>query len=414
MPDLHDLVILSNAPGEITTWVYPVWQELQRQNLPVRVSVILSPCQNSCGTEADLIRSWGIERVLPASQFWQFLLWGKTPNWDWYQKGTVLFLGGDQFYTVVISKRLGYQSITYAEWTVRWAGMVDYLALRHARISVPAKYQYKVHVVGDLMLCQAKNCNSQNIPDSTSAPLVVFMPGSKPHKLQIGVPLSLRTIEVLLDMIAQEKSPQKVQVVIALAPTVTPEQFMTYAPPQFSLHTTGVVSPSGQAIHLHRQFPAYELLTQASLCVTTVGANTAELASWAVPMLVVLPTSAEYMSAKVGWDGILGLLNGNRWFSQLINRYMVDRLRRKGQKLAWPNIWAGAEIVPELWGEISPEFLAHTIIDYLQKPEKLREMKQKLQALCAEELGLNAAQRIVALIAEQSGAIATQDKADNS
>jgi hypothetical protein len=399
---MYDLVILSNAPGEITTWVYPVWRELQQQNLPVRVSVILSPCQNACGTEADLIRSWGIDRVLPASQFWQFLLWGKTPRWDWYEHGTVLFLGGDQFYTVVIGKRLGYRTITYAEWTARWAGMIDYLALRHARISVPAKYQHKAQVVGDLMLCQAKNLNGLHPVERESVPLVVFMPGSKPHKLQIGVPLCLRTIEVLLDMIAQEKSPAKLQAAIALAPTVTPEQFMTYAPPQFSLHSTGVISPSGKSIHLHRQFPAYELLSQASLCVTTVGANTAELASWAVPMLVVLPTSAEHMDIKVAWDGILGLLNGNRLFSQLINRYMVARLRRRGQKLAWPNIWAGEEVVPELWGKITPEFLANTIIDYLQQPEKLQEMRQKLQSLCAKELedNLNAAQRLVALIAK--------------
>ena len=400
----HDLVILSNAPGEISTWVYPVWQELQRQNLAVRVSVILSPCQNACGTEAELIRSWGVDRVLPASQFWQFLLWGKTPNWDWHGSGTVLFLGGDQFYTVVIGKRLGYRTITYAEWTARWAGMVDYLALRHGRVPVPAKYQHKALVVGDLMLCQAKNCTSQDSKDNlenASHSLVVFMPGSKPHKLQVGVPLSLRTTEVLLATTAQ--LPETLKVAIALAPTVTPEQFMTYAPSGFSYQSeAGVITPSGRVIYLHRQFPAYDLCNQARLCITTIGANTAELASWAVPMLVVLPTSAEYMPQQLGWDGLLGLLNGNRFFAKVINRYLVDRLRRKGQKLAWPNIWAGEEIVPELWGEITPESLANTIQHYLQQPEKLAEMKRKLRAVCAGEANgdLNAAQRIVDLIAK--------------
>ncbi len=395
----YDLVILSNAPGEITTWVYPVWQELQRQNLPIRVSVILSPCQNACGTEADLLKSWGIERVLPASRFWQFLLWGQTPNWDWHKKGAVLFLGGDQFYTVLIGKRLGYRTITYAEWTARWCGLIDHLALRHAQIAVPPRHRHKAIVVGDLMLC--RGAFAPPADPVSPHPLVVFLPGSKPHKLQVGVPLSLRTIEALFDLADGLSMPLKVA--IALAPTVSPEQFMTYAPPAFHYHSAEVITPSGRAIALHREFPAVTLLTKASLCITTVGANTAELASWAVPMLVVLPTGAEYMSTKLGWDGIPGLLNGNPYIAKLINWYLVERIRRRGQKLAWPNIWAQQEIVPELWGEITPASLAKTIVEYLRKPEKLQLMRQQLRAVCASQSNLNAAQRLVALIAQLYG-----------
>jgi lipid-A-disaccharide synthase len=397
----YDLVILSNAPGEITTWVYPVWQELQHHPLPIRVSVILTPCQNACGTEAELLSSWGIERVLPASQFWRFLLWGQTPNWDWYPKGAVLFLGGDQFYTVLVGKRLGYPTITYVEWQARWCSLVDYLALRHARIAVPARYGHKALVVGDLMLC-SRNSGGHSV-SGQSQPLVVFLPGSKPHKLQVGVPLSLRTIEALWAL--ADQLTVNLQVAIALAPTVTPEQFMAYAPATFHYQSTGVRTPSGRVIPMHRQFPAVDLLAQASLCVTTVGANTAELALWGVPMLVVLPTSPEYMSIRLGWDGIAGLLNGNPYIARFINWYLVQSIRRRGQKLAWPNIWAEQEIVPELWGDITPESLAKTIIAYLQQPDKLESMRQKLRAVCASQVngGLNAAQAIAALIAKLYG-----------
>ncbi|MDJ0564828.1 MAG: lipid-A-disaccharide synthase, partial [Microcystis sp. M49629_WE12] len=48
-----DLLILSNGPGEISTWVRPVVKRL-RQNLTedrslLRISVILSPCTHSMG-----------------------------------------------------------------------------------------------------------------------------------------------------------------------------------------------------------------------------------------------------------------------------------------------------------------------------------------------------------------------------
>lgn len=95
-----DILILSNAPGELTTWVYPFLKaleiSLQSQENPrtkeTRISVVLSPCQNASGNEAELVKTFpNVDRVLPQSQFWDFLLWGRTPNWQWSKQGIVIF-----------------------------------------------------------------------------------------------------------------------------------------------------------------------------------------------------------------------------------------------------------------------------------------------------------------------------------
>ncbi|MDF5734016.1 MAG: lipid-A-disaccharide synthase, partial [Rhizonema sp. PD38] len=63
-----DIVILSNGPGEVTTWVRPVVRAL-RQNLGndrtlVRISVMLSPCPNATGFEAAIAQSFPeVDRV---------------------------------------------------------------------------------------------------------------------------------------------------------------------------------------------------------------------------------------------------------------------------------------------------------------------------------------------------------------
>ncbi|MBE9130266.1 lipid-A-disaccharide synthase, partial [Coleofasciculus sp. LEGE 07081] len=121
-----DILILSNGPGEVTTWVRPVVKAL-RQHLGddssiVRIAVILSPCPNATGTEVQIAQSYPeVDRVQGAEHFFPFLLWGKTAeNWDWRDKGVVVFLGGDQFFPVVIGKRLGYRTVVYAEWDARW------------------------------------------------------------------------------------------------------------------------------------------------------------------------------------------------------------------------------------------------------------------------------------------------------
>ena len=53
-----DILILSNGPGEVTTWVRPVVKALREKlghnREQVRISVVLSPCPNASGKEAAI------------------------------------------------------------------------------------------------------------------------------------------------------------------------------------------------------------------------------------------------------------------------------------------------------------------------------------------------------------------------
>ena len=110
---------------------------------------------------------------------------------------------------------------------------------------------------------------------------------------------------------------------------------------------------TGLQVELFLEHPAYDLLSKCSICITTVGANTAELGSFSCTNdCFLLPT--QQLDAMRSWDGIPGLLanftfNGFLVFAKLINWFF---LRRKGL-LAWPNIWAQKEIVPELVGKFT-------------------------------------------------------------
>ena len=154
-----DILILSNGPGEVTTWVRPVVKSLREKfgndREQVRISVVLSPCTNASGKEADIAASFQeVDRVQGAKDFFPFLVLGKTrENWDWRKNGIVIFLGGDQFFPVVIAKRFGYKTIVYAEWDARWHNLIDRFAVMNQKVidKVSPKYKYKFTVVGDLM-----------------------------------------------------------------------------------------------------------------------------------------------------------------------------------------------------------------------------------------------------------------------
>lgn len=410
-----DILILSNGPGEVTTWVRPVVQSLRQQlgedRDQVRISVVLSPCPNATGKEAAIARSYPqVDRVQEAKHFFPFLLSGKTAeNWDWRDKGVVLFLGGDQFYTVIIGKRLGYRTVVYAEWDARWHNWIDRFGVMQPQIATKAspKYADKFTVVGDLM-AEAQEAGKIEKDSKPKIELIGILPGSKPAKLAQGVPLSLAIAQRI-----HAARPQT-RFVIPVAPTLDLKTLARFADPnqnpliqQFGWGSAELIipstsefpffkTPSGLHVELFTQFPAYELLSQCSICITTVGANTAELGSLAVPMIVLLPT--QQLDAMRSWDGLPGLLANlpgvGSFFAKAINWLVL----RQGRLFAWPNKWANAEIVPELVGNIQPEDVADLVIDYLDHPHKLEQMRDRLRTVRGEP---GAAQKLAQILGDE-------------
>jgi hypothetical protein len=417
-----DILILSNGPGEVTTWVRPVVKALRQQlgenRDEVRISLVLSPCPNASGREVAIAQRYSeIDRIQAAEHFFSFLLWGKTAeDWDWRDRGVVVFLGGDQFFPVVIGKRLGYRTVIYGEWDTRWHRWIDRFGVMKPELiaQAPPRYADKFTVVGDLMadtatvrnlplpesiLSQAPNppnsvskvddsCTSgTNHQPLTETELIGMLPGSKPAKLAQGVPLALAIARHL-----HAARPQT-RFVIPVAPTLELQALTRFADPQQNpvIQQLGNVSAElitgqgqpflktsdGLRIELYTDSPAHDLLTQCRLCLTTVGANTAELGSLAVPMIVLLPT--QQLDAMRAWDGLPGLLANlpgvGSAFAKLINWLFL----RKSRLLAWPNIWAGEEIVPELVGQLQPQQIADLALDLLAHPEKLEQMRDRLR-----------------------------------
>lgn len=416
--DLVDILILSNGPGEVTTWVRPVVKALREQlgnnRDEVRISVVLSPCPNASGKEAAIALSYPeVDRVQAAEYFWQFLLWGKTvENWDWSDRGVIVFLGGDQFFPVIIGKKLGYRTVVYAEWEARWHNLIDSFGVMNPKVAaqVSPKYADKFTVVGDLMLEAQREINTpSSLIPNTQSPIIGLLPGSKAAKLTQGVPLMLSIAEYI-----HSKRPE-IKFVIPVAPTLDLQTIASFADSQnnpfvetFKFSGASLVVPEqssqnpilqtfkGLNVELHQENPAYELLSHCCICLTTVGANTAELGALGVPMLVLLPT--QQLDAMRSWDGLPGLLANlpglGSTFAKIINWLF---LRRKGL-LAWPNIWAKAEIVPELVGKLEAEAVGEMVLDFLAHPQKLEAIRSKLRNARGES---GAAQKMAILVKEQ-------------
>lgn len=416
-----DILILSNGPGELATWVRPVVQKLRQivGNDPsqVRISVVLSPCPNASGKETEIARSYPeVNRVQSPEHFFDFLLWGKTAeNWDWRDRGVVLFLGGDQFYTVIIGKKLGYRTVVYAEWEARWHNWIDRFGVMKPELvaKIPDKFTHKFTVVGDLM-AEVGNLETEKSPHSqfpipnSSTELIGLLPGSKAAKLTQGVPLGLAIAEHIY-----AQNPQT-RFGIFVAPTLDIQKLARFADPQQNpaIEKLGwgsaelVIPPqseipflktkSGLQVELFTQSPAYNLLSQCRICLTTVGANTAELGALAVPMLVLIPT--QQLDAMRSWDGLPGLLANMPLLGSLFAKSINWLVLRNKRLFAWPNIWAKKEIVPEFVGKLVPEDIAQVVFNYLNHPEELEQMRSSLRAVRGAP---GAAQKLAQIVWEE-------------
>lgn len=404
-----DILILSNGPGEITTWVRPVLKSLRQllgnNSAEVRISVMLSPCPHATGKEAAIAASYPeVDRVQSSEHFMNFLIWGKTAEfWDWRKKGVVLFLGGDQVFPLLIGKRLQYRTVIYAEWEARWYRWIDAFGVMNeaVREKVNASYQDKMTVTGDLMA----DVQQINLATSQTEPIIGILPGSKAGKLAQGVPFCLAIAEKI-----HQQRPQT-RFILPVAPTLDLQTLASFADPKINalVEKMGGVSGTlivgqepiiqtsgGLRIELVTEFPAKEIMSQFSVALTTVGANTAELGALAVPMLVLLPT--QQLDAMRSWDGLPGVLARLPFvgtvFARIINGWMIKQKRL----YAWPNIWAKSEIVPELVGELTPEEVAVRVLDWLDHPEKLAQIRDRLKQVRGKP---GAAQAIAHLVQEQ-------------
>ncbi|BBA79073.1 lipid-A-disaccharide synthase [cyanobacterium endosymbiont of Rhopalodia gibberula] len=391
-----DILILSNGPGEVTTWVRPVVKAIREiigcNSSQVRISVVLSPCPHATGQEAAIARRYlEVDRVQSSEHFFNFLFWGKTAeNWNWHKHGIVLFLGGDQFYPILLGKRLGYRTVIYAEREARWYRWIDRFGVMNTDVikPIPKSHKHKLTVVGDLMadLTPTSVSSSQIAP----FPTIAILPGSKPGKLMQGIPLCLAIAEQVY-----QQNP-KTRFILPVAPTLdlyTLAGFANSSQNPMVMKMGGVCaklvmasadsSPSprletsnGLQVELITQFPAYNYLCHCCLALTTVGANTAELGALGIPMIVLLPT--QQLDAMRTWDGIPGILASLPLVGRILAKTINLMVLKQGRLFAWPNLWANEEIVPELVGELQPTDVAELILDWLANPIKLTKIRDRL------------------------------------
>lgn len=383
----HDVILVANGPGEIAGWAVPLGRALRSlgssEEVPLRLSLILPPCQFSTGREKDVAASLNLfDRI---EDPWDCLkIIAGLKRLAVSHGARLVHLGGDLWYSERLSRRLGIPAFAYVETSL--------VARRHrsfTRLFVPTASlaselvgrgvpKTKVRVVGDLRADAIRSASARaSLDGSTFASprtedggLVVMFPGSRAKSFRWLLPFFLQVA------IHLKRARPALSIALAISP---------FLPPHVA---RGALEreekAAGEAGIILLEGSRWDLLASASLALTIPGTNTLELSMLGIPMIVLLPLQEP---GRIPLEGLLEWVGRVPLLGPWIKGLAVRRWIRKRQFVALPNLSAGREIVPEMIGSITPHEVAAEALRWLEDGEGRRKMVEALRQLHPREGG---------------------------
>jgi hypothetical protein len=388
---LFDLIVFSNGPGEISTWVEPVIDEL-RKNAEIarryRTILIIHPCQFSAGTEHIVAHGIeGVEHVIRPAEYMKLLFTGiGKKRYGFRRNGIILSLGGDLMHPVLFKKRIRGKHRLYAYTNnPGWEKHYEKIFVRSEWVRNKSKRRAecrdRVIVTGDLVYSSLKPGGDRlSIRDTLGlAPherMLAFLPGSRAFEVAHMLPLFLKVI----DDTAKDFNEYK--------PFILKSPYMPYEYIAEALagwrNVAGITGLSGELVEGTKSSRAIQIRNGREVCileggldqwaegidfaVTVPGTNTVQLAYKGVPALVVAPLNKPEL---IPIEGAAGLLKWIPFGTRILRKAALKYFERFSFS-ALPNMYANREILPELFGIITTEDITKKLHQILADGEYMR------------------------------------------
>lgn len=378
-----DIVIITNSPGELSSWVRITIAKLKVTRPEIRIIIMLVPCPYASGKEEEIAKSIeGVDIVINPKEFVKFLFGIRLAKYAPAPFGSVVFLGGDFWHALIVAKKLRYPSVAYSMKASRWNKFFDYLGVQDEVIeNEMAKMGFdkdKIVVVGNLMVEQAKPTEdkaqiAKKLGLAGSSPVVGILPGSRFYHVKESLPYYLKVAQEL-----KEKFPA-IQFLLGVSPFLSLKDLEECLSPSKSglegakgslLAQDGglfIKTDSGLSVRV-LQGMQYDVINLSDLVLTIPGTNTVEIAALGKPMIVASTWRAKI--PRGGLTGFIGALPLGSFFRKKLLYWILKRIKFT----ALPNQIAKKEIVPE----IIVEQEAREVTNVAQEILSNRQMRDKM------------------------------------
>jgi hypothetical protein len=407
-----DLILFSNSPGEVATWVAPVVRRFVRHTSAAffRTFLVIHPCQFASGNEPFVAESLeGVDTVVTPTQYLRCMLWGSwRKRYGFKKEGVILSLGGSLKHPVAFKKRagVGYPLYAYTNNPDMPGREEEYERVFVRNEYVRDKYlargvsDDRILIVGDLVKSSiARNKSREDARKYLGAAdretVLAVMPGSRAFQVHFMLPAFLKAVDDLTGRV------RDIRVIVLKSPFVTcrwiEEALVKGGRIKEGNTIGGTLLKRGEEtviqIRKNKTIPVLEGGLEEwgeaiDLAVTLPGSNTMQLAYRRIPMLTVMPLNKPEIIPIVGPLAVLK-------YMPLLGKPLLKKAAlaytKKFRFAALPNIYRNEKIVPELFGVIRVEQITEMLSDIIEN-DGIKEIKKRLSVF---ETGSDPADSIV-------------------
>lgn len=394
------IVLVSNGPGELLTWVRPVLAELKRQAPATETVISMIPCQFASGAETRIAQEFGADHVTAPAEAVRALA-GSPGGVLSGSARAVIGLGGNTRLAIGLARRLDapvyrYSFVPY--WHPRLAKLYvhDDAARRKARLlgAPPSRLANIGNLVADAV-------DATEPAQPPGRPHLLMMGGSRERYVKAVVPLMLAS----LDLVAHEHPDLSVSWPVSrLVSEEALEIAISASGPEVIGGYGGrregneVVTREGLRIRLVSEQDRYAWMKAADAALTIPGTNTLELGIAGTPAVVILPLNRPEIIALEGpghWLSLLPVIG-----TPLKRRAVKLFVERFNYPVSLPNQFSGEQLMTELRGLLTPEDVAEKLLQLLADDAARRLTAERLLETMPAP---GAAQRLVSEVLAATG-----------
>ncbi|HMA60609.1 MAG TPA: hypothetical protein VKN64_09970 [Halanaerobiales bacterium] len=390
-----DIVLTTNSPGEVASWVKPVVRRLNELNIEKNIYVFTPPCVFSSGNEGKVLSKLeGITAAFNSRQYLKYILLNIKPdNFKPSKDGFVFFLGGDFMHAVFLGKRLDYPVYAYTERDYGFPKSIKKYYLSDQNLYNKMKKdgidEDKLKIVGNLMFDSinpqlTQKATAKLLNKKEGETLINLFPGSRPKEFSYLLPLYLNFISEI------NKKENNYRFIISKAAFINERDIemvirderikeqVTYEPEK------NTIILNGCKIKIYEE-NLQSIMRESDFAVTIPGTNNLELAVLDTPMLVILPLNKPEL---IPLPGIIGLIGELPIIGKIIKKSISSKVLKKREYFSLVNILSQKEIVPSLVGEMDSKQLSQVVTELLRE-EKFNELKAKIKSFEGQKNAVN-------------------------
>ncbi|MBA2668716.1 MAG: sugar synthetase [Trueperaceae bacterium] len=398
----RQVVLVSNGPGELLTWVRPTLDTLRRLDPDVRVAIALIPCQFAGGSESTLAATFGADAVTTPQEYVRAAATGRAPAaLQGADRGVVVSMGGNGALAVSLARRLRVPAVRYSFVPYFARGLErlfvhDDATRRKARLFGASAD--RVEVVGNLV---ADAVHAAPPIANAGSPHVLLLAGSRDAFAVHLIPFMIALADQLAPRYPGARFVWPVSRLLREATIdagIAGVEAGTLGGVAGRRDGDRVHAPHGAVVEMVPEGERHAHMRAATIAVTIPGTNTLELGIAGVPSVVMLPLNRPEVIPLEGpghWLSLLPVV-GTALKRNAV-RLFVERLR---YPISLPNQFSREALMVELKGVVDPSGVAAAAAALIDDTNDLARRRARLLATMP---GPGAAERLVRRIYHDAG-----------